>query len=118
MGLFNSGVGFAGENDDDCWHETLKHLLSTGTPIVFTSHSDKDSARDEKELLRLMAECVSQPARGCCVTVGWARWGVQHEMLMDVQLNPFRSLRKDPARNNVRHMISTNHKIFVLRGLP
>jgi len=99
--LFNSGVGFAGENDDDCWHETLKHLLSTGTPIVFTSHSDKDSARDEKELLRLMAE-----------------WGVQHEMLMDVQLNPFRSLRKDPARNNVRHMISTNHKIFVLRGLP
>jgi len=98
--LFNSGVGFAGSRDDDCWHETLQQLLSTGAPIVFTSHSADDAARDQKELQQLME-----------------KWNVQHEWMLEAQINPFRSLRKDPARNNVRHMIQTNHTIFILRGV-
>jgi len=95
---FNSGFGLRSELGLDSWSEALDVVFNkTGfKPLLMTSHSKEDSGRDYAFLAR----------RQDC------------RFSMHPAENPFMSLRKDAAVNNLRYIINSNHTYAVARGSP
>ena len=93
--LFNPGLGHP--NLTKHWKPTLKFLIGTGKPILFTAHSTIDAERDRKVLEKLLADCDDADK-----TVQYAA-------------NPYASRMEfvDPFAKD--HVLSPNHSFFLLK---
>ena len=94
--IFNSGVGYT--RNEDTWADALDLMFnkSNWTPVLMTSHNADDAARDYSYLSRRQ-DCrfLALPAE-----------------------NPFMSLRRDVALNNLKYVIQSNHTYALVRGSP
>lgn len=94
--LFNSGVGYPHAQDE--WTDALDIVFNESgfKPALFSSHNKEDSARDYAYLSR----------RQDC------------RYLTHPKENPFMSLKKDVAVNNLSYMINSNQHYAMVRGAP
>jgi len=93
--LFNSGVGFQHTQGNNEWGSALQAMLATGKPMLLSSFSQEDAARDEA-FIKSLEEDV--------------------EVMLECTENPFMNMKKDAARNNYRYMINSNHSVQVIRA--
>ncbi|KAL7496405.1 hypothetical protein ACHAWT_004562 [Skeletonema menzelii] len=91
--LFNPGLGHP--NLAKHWKPTLKFLVGTGKPILFTAHSKIDAKRDQQVLEKLLADC-------------------DDDRIVQYAVNPYASRMKfvDPFSKD--HVLSPNHSVFLL----
>ncbi len=92
--LFNPGLGHP--NLTKQWKPTLKFLIGTGKPILFTAHSTIDAERDRQVLEKLLADCDYD------------------DKTLQYSINPYASRMKfiDPFSKD--HVLSPNHSFFLL----
>jgi len=93
---YNSGIGYG--SAQDTWRDALELVFNKSNfkPILFTSHSKEDSARDYSYLSRRQdCKFLTRPAE-----------------------NPFMSYKKDVAVNNLKYIIQSNHSYALVRGAP
>ncbi len=92
--LFNPGLGHP--NLSKQWKHTLKFLIGTGKPILFTAHSTTDAKRDQQVLENLLADCGD-------------------DRIVQYAVNPYASRMEfvDPFAKN--HVLSPNHSVFLLK---
>ncbi len=92
--LFNPGLGHP--NLSKQWKPTLKFLIGTGKPVLFTAHSTIDAKRDQQVLEKLLADC-------------------DDDRIVQYAVNPYASRMEfvDPFSEN--HVLSPNHSIFLLK---
>ena len=104
--LFNSGVGSPALRE--AWDPTLRLLLQTRKPIVFTCHSRVDLDRDW--------DCVEQT--GISEDQDGQELGHSIETLLSPHENPFASLRRvyDSKEQQGAEIVTTNQFIFALQA--
>eukprot|EP00984_Skeletonema_dohrnii_P009633 scaffold3689_cov107-Skeletonema_dohrnii-CCMP3373.AAC.7 len=92
--LFNPGLGHP--NLTKHWKPTLKFLIGTGKPILFTAHSTIDAERDRQVLQKSLADC-------------------DDDRIVQYLVNPYASRMEfvDPFSKD--HVLSPNHSYFLLK---
>ena len=91
--LYNPGLGHP--NLAPKWQHTLKFMIGTGKPILFTAHSTIDAKRDQLVLEKLLADC-------------------DDDRIVQYESNVFASRMEfiDPFSKD--HVLSPNHSVFLL----
>ena len=104
--LFNPGIGHP--NLQKQWGPTLKFLLGTGKPTLFTAHSSIDAERDRAVLEKLLVGAADNCSRGGSVEYSMNPYASRMGFV-----DPFSSASEDstPGDNIVR----PNHSAFMLR---
>ena len=100
--LFNPGCGHP--NLKKKWEPTLKFILKTGKPILFTAHSAIDAERDRNVLEKLLVDEAEHTTYGGMV---------------EYKVNPYASrmgfVDPFPSSDDISvHIVRPNHSIFVL----
>ena len=92
--LFNPGLGHP--NLTKHWKPTLKFLIGTGKPILFTAHSTIDAERDRQVLEKSLADC-------------------DDDRIVQYLVNSYASRMEfvDPFSKD--HVLSPNHSYFLLK---
>ena len=90
--LFNPGLGHPKMKH---WKHTIKFMIGTGKPILFTAHSTIDAKRDQLVLEKLLADC-------------------NDDRIVQYETNRYASRMEfvDPFSKD--HVLSPNHSVFLL----
>lgn len=97
--LFNPGIGHS--NLTEHWKPTLKFLIGTGKPVLFTAHSAMDAERDRLVLEQLLDDSNDRKKKTA-----------------QYQVNPYASRMQfvDPfTKYHHVHVVSPNHSFFLLK---
>jgi len=94
--LFHGGIGFQNETGNDEWAPALEVLFASGKPLLFTAFSAEDAARDEAYIKQAHDEC---------------------EVLLPMEQNPMMNMKQEAARNDITHLIQSNHSCMLVRGI-
>ena len=91
--LYNPGLGHP--NLAKLWNPTLKFLIGTGKPILFTAHSNFDAERDCHVIEQMLADC-------------------NDDRIVKYAPNPYASRMEFVDPYSKAHVISPNHSLFLL----
>ena len=96
--LFNPGLGHPHLTKQ--WKPTLKFLIRTGKPILFTAHSSIDAERDRLVLEQLLLADHNN-----------------YNQTVEYQSNPYASRMEfvEPFSKEYVHIVSPNHSFFLLK---
>jgi len=105
--LFNPGIGHPNLKKD--WVPTLKFLIETKKPILFTAHSKIDADRDSKVLEKILINDDEED-------------GDSNDRIVEYKTNPYASRMKfvDPfptspnADDTSFHLVRPNDQILLL----
>eukprot|EP00571_Detonula_confervacea_P005956 CAMPEP_0172332128 /NCGR_PEP_ID=MMETSP1058-20130122/62281_1 /TAXON_ID=83371 /ORGANISM="Detonula confervacea, Strain CCMP 353" /LENGTH=311 /DNA_ID=CAMNT_0013049405 /DNA_START=433 /DNA_END=1368 /DNA_ORIENTATION=- len=103
--LFNPGLGHP--NLAKQWKPTLKFLLGTGKPILFTAHSTIDAERDRLVLEELLVDSADNNSRD-----GLVEYNVNPYASRMGFVDPFSSLG---SKGTKVHIVTPNHSAFMLQ---
>ena len=102
--MFNPGLGHP--NLVKQWKPTLKFLVGTGKPILFTAHSALDADRDRAVLEGLLGDSSDRDSRGDGVEYNINPYASRMGFM-----DPFHSQGDD---DNI-HIVRPNYSDFLLR---
>ena len=100
--LYNPGIGHP--NLAKLWKPTIKFILSTGKPVLFTAHSELDAERDRVVLEELLESTTA--------------YNNKHgQPQVQYTPNPYASRMNyvDPISSRDLHVVRPNHSVFLLQ---
>jgi len=99
--LFNPGIGHPFLANQ--WKHTVKFLLRTGKPVLFTAHSALDAERDRAEFEKVLIDKQDE---------------YQQSASVQYEINPYASRLEFedplPSSEGKIHVVRPNHSFFIL----